>query len=107
MYTPLPHQLTVQASDIQGLGLFAVEDIETDTILGISHVANTNFQHGYIRTPLGAFYNHSTTPNCKRMKGIWCDAKVAFLVTIRDISAGEELTATYSLYDIPAEYNPN
>jgi SET domain-containing protein len=101
MYQPLPHQLTVQASDIQGLGLFATELIEADTILGISHVANINFQHGYIRTPLGAFYNHSTSPNCRRMKGIWCDTKVAFLVTIRDIRAGEELTSTYSLYDIP------
>ena len=34
-------------------------------------------------------------------KGFVRDTEVTFLVTIRDIRAGEELTATYSLYDIP------
>ena len=59
MYRPLPDGLTIKASNVQGLGLFATQPFEPDTVLGIVHIANKNFPHGYIRTALGAFYNHS------------------------------------------------
>ena len=48
MYRPLPDGLTIKASNVQGLGLFATHDFETDTVLGIVHIANKNFPHGYI-----------------------------------------------------------
>ena len=62
MYNPLPKELTIKKSKIDGLGLFAIEDIPKETSLGMSHV---KVDGEYIRTPLGGFYNHSDDPNCK------------------------------------------
>ena len=66
MYRPLPKQLTIKNSSIEGLGLFATEDISEGTSLGVSHVKNTSgkFENNYIRTPLGGSINHSDDPNC-------------------------------------------
>ena len=36
-YKPLPQSLTVANSNIHGLGLFAKEDIEANTQLGLFH----------------------------------------------------------------------
>ena len=99
MYRPLPDGITIKNSNVQGLGLFATKDFEPDTILGIVHIKNKNFPHGYIRTALGAFYNHSDNPNCKNVKGFWHQLPVCYLMTIKPIIAGDELTAEYSLYD--------
>ena len=71
-YRPLPDCLTIKSSNIEGLGLFATTDIEKNTVLGISHIL---YQKEYIRTPLGGFINHS-------------------------IKAGDELTLTYTLYNV-------
>lgn len=98
MYRPLPDGLTIKQSNVQGLGLFATQDFNPDVVLGIVHIENKNFPHGYIRTALGAFYNHSDTPNCKNVKGFWHQLPVCYLVTIKPIKAGEELTAKYTLY---------
>ena len=99
MYRPLPDGLTIKESGVQGLGLFATKDIEAWTILGIVHVLNKNFPHGSIRTALGAFYNHSDNPNCKNVKGFWHQLPVKYLQTIKQIKAGDELTAKYTLYN--------
>lgn len=98
MYRPLPAGLTIGKSKIDGLGLLATDSILANTVLGIAHIANSNFPHGYIRTALGAFYNFSETPNCITQDGWWQHMPVKYLVTSKDISAGEELTATYNLY---------
>ena len=98
MYRPLPDGLTIKASNVQGLGLFATKSFESDTVLGIVHIANKNFPHGYIRTALGAFYNHSEEPNCKTLKGFWHQIPVVYLVTTKAIANEDELTAKYSLY---------
>jgi hypothetical protein len=98
MYRPLPDGLTIKQSDLQGLGLFATKDFDADVVLGIVHIENKNFPHGYIRTALGAFYNHSDNPNCKNVKGFWHQIPVCYLTTIKPIKAGEELTAKYTLY---------
>ena len=98
MYRPLPAGLTIKASNIDGLGLFATEDIEPNTVLGIAHIQNANFPHGYIRTAIGAFYNHSDEPNCVLQDGYWQHMQVKYLVVNKPIKAGDELTATYSLY---------
>ena len=99
MYKPLPKRLTILNSEIEGLGLFATEDIEPNTVLGIAHISNLNFPHGYIRTPLGAFYNHSDEPNCILRDGFWQHMDVKYLVVIIGIKAQEELTVKYSLYE--------
>jgi len=98
MYKPLPDGLTIKESKVQGLGLFATKDFDKDVVLGIVHIKNKNFPHGYIRTALGAFYNHSDTPNCINSAGFWHQLPVKYLVTTRTIKAGEELTAKYTLY---------
>ena len=66
----------------------------------IAHVSNKNFPHGYIRTALGAFYNHSDDPNCIVLNGYWHQIPVKYLSTSCDIKAGDELTAKYTLYTV-------
>ena len=137
MYRPLPKQLTIKNSPIEGLGLFATEDIKSNSFIGVTHVRDEQFENKYIRTPLGGFYNHSNEPtvmrmvsdslptlnfgdiidpnaNTKKLKdgkndrenmfynlNEKSDAKYMFLVSVRDIKAGEELTANYNLYTYP------
>ena len=95
MYRPLPSYLTIKQSSVEGLGLFAVEPIKKSTNIGISHVADRHFANGYIRTPLGGFINHSTTPNCKT----FYEGRLISIITITDIKIGEELTLHYTMYD--------
>jgi hypothetical protein len=58
-YRPLPKSVTIKQSKIEGLGLFAIENIPAYTVLGIAHVYDEDFENRYIRTPLGGFL---TTP---------------------------------------------
>jgi len=67
MYKPLPIQLTIRNSPIEGLGLFAIENIKKNSFIGVTHVRDEQFENKYIRTPLGGFYNHSNDPNIIRM----------------------------------------
>ena len=67
MYRPLPEQLTIKNSPIEGLGLFATQDIKANSFLGITHIRDEQFENKYIRTPLGGFYNHSNNPSIMRM----------------------------------------
>ena len=92
-YRPLPDCLTVKSSKIEGLGLFATTDIEKNTVLGISHIL---YQKEYIRTPLGGFVNHSEDSNLKK---ILIDDKF-YLLTKNSIKSGDELTLTYTLYNV-------
>ena len=100
MYRPLPNGLTIKDSGIDGLGVVATKEFKSKTVLGIVHIANKNFLHGYIRTALGAFYNHSDDPNCVVLDGFWHQIKVKYLVTQNNINIGDELTAKYSLYTV-------
>ena len=100
MYRQLPDGITVGPSNIEGTGLLTTKRIKADVVLGIVHIANKNFPHGFIRTALGAFYNHSDNPNCITKNGYWHQIPVKYLVTLRDIEAGEELTAKYTLYTV-------
>ena len=67
MYRPLPDELTIKNSPIEGLGLFAAKDIKANSFIGITHIRDEQFENKYIRTPLGGFYNHSDNPNVQRM----------------------------------------
>jgi len=137
MYKPLPKQLTVKKSPIEGLGLYALEDIKKNSFIGVTHVRDEQFENKYIRTPIGGFYNHSNEPNVIRMvsdtlpklnfgdfvdtkKNIReekdgkknlenafyhlqekSDAKYMFLISVKEVKAGEEITANYNLYTYP------
>ena len=106
MYKPLPSSLTVKTSKVNGLGLFAKEAIPQATNLGMTHV---KIGETIIRTPLGGFINHANDPNCIKVELRMTnedeiqrpfDYKKWNLVTIKNIKLGEELTLTYTFYDI-------
>ena len=133
MYKPLPKCLTIKKSPIEGLGLYATKDIKANSFIGLTHIQDNNFENGYIRTPLGGFYNHSNSPNVRRVvsdelpkikSGEQIDdsldvskipdgkanrenlyprveGKYMFLVSIKNIKSGEEITANYNLYTYP------
>ena len=96
MYKPLPDSLTIHPSLIDGIGLFATEDIPAGTNLGISHVHVNGQRDNLVRTPLGGFINHSEEANCIKKK----QYPNYYLVTLRDIKAGEELTLEYTFYEL-------
>lgn len=101
MYRPLPKIVTIQNSEVDGLGLFATEDIPKGTELGITHVLDSRWEDGFIRLPLGGFYNHSEDANIENYDGYHevYQIKVLFLRTKRNIKAGEELLCKYFAYD--------
>ena len=96
-YRPLPKQVTIKQSEIEGLGLYSTESLYPGQYLGITHVSNDRFENGYIRTPLGGFINHSDTPNCEVREDV--DGNL-MLFTLRPIPSNEELTLKYNLYKV-------
>lgn len=97
-YRPLPKELYIGLSEIEGNGLFTSVDLKPDLELGISHIKyeDGNFHSDYIRTPLGGFINHDEkNPNCVAYE---C-GKFLKLKTISTIKSGEELTLNYTLYN--------
>jgi len=94
-FEPLPSSLTIGESSIHGLGLFASTKIVSKTELGITHVKDKRFSHGYIRTPLGGFFNHSIIPNCEAVY----DGDFIKLTTIIDINHGDEITVDYTKHN--------
>jgi len=103
MYRPLPKQVTIKKSEIEGLGLFSTEEIPAGTDLGMTHIYDDRFQDSLIRLPLGGFFNHSETPNCDVIEK-WYDERNKpvhhlRLITNKTILEGEELTAKYTIYD--------
>ena len=105
-YTPLPESLTIKQSVIDGLGLFAKEDIGQGTNLGMSHVA---IGSGIIRTPMGGFINHSGDANTVKVELkingsddplLKIATKKWNLITLQDIKEGEELTVKYTFYKV-------
>ena len=122
MYRPLPKNLTIKDSKIDGLGLFSKTKIQKNSFIGISHVKHDDFQDMYIRTPLGGFYNHSKNPNVTKLSsnifpkydfGENIEEKIKetpedknnnnlkylYLVSLKDIEPGEEILAKYTLYE--------
>ena len=122
MYRPLPKSLTIKDSKIDGLGLFSKTKIQKNSFIGITHVKHDDFQDMYIRTPLGGFYNHSKNPNVTKISsdtlpkydfGQNIEMKIKesledknnnklkylYLVSLKDIEAGEEILAKYTFYE--------
>ena len=112
MYQPLPKNLTLGESEIHDIGLFAKEKLVEATNLGMYHVELGKLM---LRTPMGGFINHSSKPNCVKVKSLltrqqWNslndlpndkynhDFPRWDLVTIKDIEEGEELTVHYTFY---------
>ena len=92
-YKPLPKSLTIKPSGIEGLGLFASEDIKAGTQLGVTHIIISD---EIIRLPLGGFINHTDNPNCVRIDV----ANKSYLHTLKETKQDEELTLKYVMYSI-------
>ena len=107
-WKPLPDFLTISESQIDGLGLFTLKDLDKGDDLGISHIYNSKFQDGYIRLSLGAFINHHEMPNCKaiisEIDSELGNLKHIRIITINKIKKGEELTIKYIINKLK---NPN
>jgi len=106
-YRPLPTYVTIKESQIEGLGVFATEEIYEDICLGATHVYDIRFENNLIRTPLGGFINHSDTPNCiirKEEDGASYLEKGfpvrSYLYSLKNIQPGEELTVSYTTYKV-------
>ena len=107
-YRPLPPEVRLGFSDIDGIGAFAKKKIEKGHNFGMSHL---KIGTRLIRTPLGGFLNHADDANCFKTKLLYTneddpkikmDYKVWNLISIKDIKEGEELTVTYTFYKIDA-----
>ena len=94
-YNPLPDEVTLDNSDINGIGVFALQNIEEGVDLGSTHI-KVPMIAGYIRTPLGGFLNHAEEPNCYlALSQDWDDYRVYNLITMCEIEQDEELTLNY------------
>ena len=103
LYNPLPKGLRIEKSKIQGFGLFTLFFLKEGTNLGTSHI---KIKDELIRTPLGGFVNHSDDPNCIKTK-LHTDNYIKYnLVTIKDITGGEELTVKYTFYNMSSNGTP-
>tara|TARA_R110002020_G_scaffold361462_1_gene574012 strand:- start:265 stop:534 length:270 start_codon:yes stop_codon:yes gene_type:complete len=84
----------LQPSKIEGLGLFTLEDLEKNEVLGVTHISDAETTQLF-RTPLGGFINHSEKPNCK----LYEIGRFKYLRTMYQIPMGTELTLKYTMYD--------
>ena len=103
MYKPLPEELYIRRSAIEGMGLFAKEDIDGNVNLGLSHVVVGD---EIIRTPLGGFINCDENANCVKVE-MRAEGSVTDkwnLLTLRNIKNGEELTLKYTFYTIEKDF---
>ena len=63
--------------------------------MGMSHI-KIPIIHGYVRTPLGGFLNHSDKPNCRLYVDLdWDDYLVYKVMTITKVDKGQELLLEY------------
>ena len=103
MYKPLPESVTIKKSGIHELGLFADQDIKQATNLGMTHL---KFNGTIFRTPLGGFINCDENANCvkveMRTEGSITDKWN--LVTLKNITSGEELTLKYTFYTVKKDF---
>ena len=105
-YKPLPDEVEISCSPIEGMGIFAKKGIAQGTNLGMTHIKIADI---IIRTPLGGFLNHSDDANCVKAElrmfnednpSQPLNYKKWNLVTLRNIKKGEELTLKYTFYGI-------
>jgi SET domain len=102
-YKPLPDCLTIKESPIDGLRLFATQDILlTDARTPEKWVTHLHFtaydEEIFFRSPIGGYINHSDNPNCtlNRLVKFKMRTTQYYLQPLKDIKAGEELTLDYT-----------
>ncbi len=97
----------IRLSEIHGMGVFAIEDFEEgdwETIYGTPRPEETVYcfeeEEGFWEPfPPFRYLNHSADPNCFVE---WDeDNGMTYLIAIREIEIGEELTIDYGYDPIP------
>lgn len=125
MFNKHKKHLNIKKSNIHGVGVFTDADIDSGEFLSFYPCDDVEVEHGdFLRkagflshdeekgfraysyeTPIGTIFgdkhstdkcvahivNHSDDPNCKYV----CNHGLAYLFSIKDIEAGEELTVDY------------
>lgn len=111
-YRPLKDIFEVRNSNIDGQGLFlAITELKPHDINPVMVVKNelelyeliTHYvvDGDVIRTPIGGFINHSSSPNCTLVKLSEAMSKfdaVYYLKPLRRIISGEEITIDYDVH---------
>ena len=95
-YKPLPDNLKIELSKIDGHGIFATINLVKGLDLGCTHI-KIPMVLGYIRTPLGGFVNHSEDNNCELfIKENWDDYIIFNIKTIKNIDKNNEILLNYN-----------
>lgn len=107
-YRPLPYDLTISESPIDGLGVFTKKNIPIHTDFGI----NWMVIHGEkLRINFGGFVNGGSKPNCIVYNDPRWKYEAHGLLATEDISEGQELVLDYAkspdsyMYQIKDSYN--
>lgn len=79
-------RVNVRASEIQGLGLFALRPFSAGVVIAPARIRDK-------RTPAGRFTNHAVQPNAFMQESDTLD--MIKLVCLRPIAPGEEITVDY------------
>ena len=96
-YRPLPKNLKIDVSSIEGHGIFANMNIKKGMDLGSTHI-KVPMIYGYVRTPLGGFVNHSLQNNCELfVKEDWDDYLIYNIRSIKKIKKDEEILLNYEM----------
>ena len=86
----LSKRVQTDNSPLEGVGLFALEDIPEDFLIHETHVYDEKW--GWVNISPNYKFNHSRKQeNCKLVK----TESHMYLVSLRKISKGEELLANY------------
>ena len=92
MESELGELACLKDSDIQGVGLFAKQDIPEGSFIHYTHAYHPRYKDWINLTP-NYKYNHSKTKeNCE----VVLDNKVMKMVALKDIYEGEELLVDYT-----------
>ena len=81
----------LRSSKIHGNGVFATKPIDAGQKLFETH-SSLPAEREWANLVPHCLYNHSYTPNCKSVTG----EDFKYLITLRDIEVGEELTSDYT-----------
>ena len=85
----MKNTIYVAPSDINGEGLFTIEKIKEEEMIGVSHLKYNGYW--YSIDPIGVSYNHSENPNCF----VRMEENINLLIAKRNIKPWEELTVDY------------
>ena len=97
-YRPLPDNVQLDYSPIEGMGVFAKYDLDGKIFIGITHIAPRKKDLPRQRTPLGGFINHSEDNNCELfVKEDWDDYIIFNIKTIKNIDKNNEILLNYDL----------